>query len=66
MLEAKFDKEGNPILDENSNPMSEPVVDEKGNKKMVYDSYRMSDAQLRAIAENVAPLLRELVEAFEV
>lgn len=50
--------------DENGNLAFEPVVDEKGNEKTIYSSHQISEDQLRAIAENVAPLLRELVEAF--
>lgn len=61
---VKLDEDGNKALDENGTPVMEPLLDENGMQIVYYDYLQLHPEQVKAIAEIVAPLLRELVDAF--
>jgi len=64
-MEQEVDQEGNPITDKNGCLKEKPVLDEKGNQTWEYRSYCLGDGEVENFYKNVAPFLKELVDAFE-
>lgn len=62
---AKMDENGEPVRDEMGCTVEEPILNKDGKPEIGYTPMRIDELELRDIAEKVAPLLRELVEAFE-
>lgn len=65
VMEQEVDQEGNPITDKNGCLKEKPVLDEKGNQTWEYRSYCLGDGEVENFYKNVAPFLKELVDAFE-
>lgn len=65
VMEAEVDQEGNPILDEKGYAKEHPMLDEKGNQIWYYGSHRLDAIDVEDFYKNVAPFLKELVDAFE-
>lgn len=65
VMEPVVDQEGNPIMNENGFPKEKPVLDEKGNQVWNYGYHRLDDKEVESFHKNVAPFLKELVDAFE-
>lgn len=65
VMEPEVDQEGNPILDEKGYAKEHPVLDEKGNQVWYYGYHRIDATDVEDFYKNVAPFLRELVDAFE-
>ena len=60
--EYKVDEDGDPLHDENGKPIPN-IVD--GKQVVSYNCFQLDAADVRELAEVVAPFLTELVEAFE-
>ena len=65
VMEAEVDQEGNPIVDEKGYAKEHPVLDEKGNQVWYYGYHRLDAINVEDFYKNVAPFLKELVDAFE-
>ena len=65
VMEPEVDQEGNPIVDENGYVKEHPMLDEKGNQVWYYGNHRLDAIDVEDFYKNVAPFLKELVDAFE-
>lgn len=65
VMETETDQDGNPIVDERGYAKERPVLDEKGNQVWYYGNHRIDATDVEGFYKNVAPFLKELVEAFE-
>lgn len=65
MTEADVDDEGKQITDERGYIKEHPVLDEKGNQMWYYGTHRLDVADVEDFYKNVAPFLKELVDAFD-
>jgi len=65
VTEMDVDENGNTIKDENGCPKEHPVLDENGNQVWCYDSHLLDDNAVQEFYDDVAPFLKELVDAFE-
>jgi len=65
VMETEMDQDGNPIVDEKGCAKEHPVLDEKGNQVWYYGYHRLDDTNVEDFYKNVAPFLKELVDAFE-
>ena len=65
VMEDEVDQEGNPIVDEKGCVKEHPVLDEKGNQVWYYGMHRLDANGVEDFYKNVAPFLKELVDAFE-
>lgn len=65
VTEPDVDQDGNPIVDENGYAKEHPVLDEKGNQVWYYEYHRLDASDVENFYKNVAPFLKELVDAFE-
>lgn len=63
--ETEVDQDGNPIIDEKGFEKQHPILDEKGNQVWYYGSHRLDGADVEDFYKNVAPFLKELVDAFD-
>ena len=65
VMEDEVDQEGNRVVDENGRAKEHPVLDENGNQVWYYGYHRIDAIDVEDFYKNVAPFLRELVDAFE-
>lgn len=65
VTEMDVDEDGNTIADEKGCPKEHPVCDENGNQIWYYGSHRLDTNAVQDFYENVAPFLKELIDAFE-
>lgn len=65
VMEPDVDQEGNNITDENGCIKEHPALDEKGNQVWYYSMHRLDAVDVENFYKNVAPFLKELVDAFE-
>jgi len=65
VMETEVDQEGNPIVDERGYAKEHPMLDEKGNHVWYYGNHRLDATDVEDFYKNVAPFLKELVDAFE-
>lgn len=65
VTEPDVDQDKNPITDENGCIKEHPVLDEKGNQVWYYGMHRLDANEVEDFYKNVAPFLKELVDAFE-
>ena len=65
VMETEVDQENNPIVDENGCVKEHPMLDEKGNQVWYYGYHRIDNTSVEDFYKNVAPFLKELVDAFE-
>ena len=65
VMETEVDQEGNPIVDEKGYAKEHPVLDENGNQVWYYGNHRLDATNVEDFYKNVAPFLKELVDAFE-
>lgn len=65
VTEPDVDDEGNKITDERGFIKEHPVLDEKGNQVWYYGTHRLDAADVEDFYKNVAPFLKELVDAFD-
>lgn len=63
--ETEVDQNGNPIIDEKGYEKQRPVLDEKGNQVWYYGVHRLDSANVEDFYKNVAPFLKELIDAFD-
>lgn len=59
------DENGNPLTDDKGIIKTTPVLDENNKQIIDYSQVDISKEDLRALNEQVMPLLKELTEAFE-
>lgn len=64
-METEVDDENNPIIDENGRVKEHPMLDEKGNQVWYYGNHCIGADSVKDFYKNVAPFLKELVDAFE-
>lgn len=64
-METETDQDGNPIVDENGFEKRHPLLDEKGNQVWYYGTHRLDGVDVEDFYKNVAPFLKELVDAFD-
>ena len=65
VMETVIDENGEPKVDEKGCVIEKPVLDEKGNQVWKYQYHRLDDEEVENFYNNVAPFLKELVDAFE-
>ena len=65
LMETETDQDGKPIVDENGYEKQRPVLDEKGNQVWYYGTHRLDAVDVENFYKNVAPFLKELVDAFD-
>lgn len=65
VMEPDADQEGNAITDEKGCVKEHPVYDENGNPLWYYGNHRLDSEEVESFYNNVAPFLKELVDAFE-
>jgi len=65
VMEPELNENGEPKVDENGCMVEKPVLDEKGNQVWKYQYHRLDDEEVKNFYENVAPFLKELVDAFD-
>ena len=63
-METEVDDENNPIIDENGRVKEHPMLDEKGNQVWYYGNHYIGADSVKDFYKNVAPFLKELVDAF--
>lgn len=62
---TRLNENGEPVLDEKGFTIEDPELDEKGNQVWYYGSHRLDGCDVENFYKNVAPFLKELVDAFE-
>lgn len=65
VMGPELNENGEPKVDENGCMVEKPVLDEKGNQVWRYQCHRLDDEEVENFYKNVAPFLKELVDAFE-
>lgn len=66
LMTTKLNEDGSAVVDPDTGcEVMTPVLDKNGKPVVEYKELYLDSDQLRSIAENVAPFLRELVKAFE-
>lgn len=65
VMETQLNENGEPKVDENGCVVEKPVLDEKGNQVWRYQCHRLDNEEVENFYKNVAPFLKELVDAFE-
>lgn len=65
VMEPDVDQDKNPFTDENGCVKEHPVLDEKGNQVWYYGMHRLDANAVEDFYNNVAPFLKELVDAFD-
>lgn len=63
--EQVIDEVGNVVTDENGNPKTKPVLDKNGNQVYDYSYMRMDAKYAEMFHTQIAPFLKELVDAFD-
>lgn len=62
---TRLDENGEPVLNEKGFAIEDPELDEKGNQVWYYGSHRLDGVDVENFYKNVAPFLKELIDAFE-
>lgn len=63
--EQIVDEDGNIVADENGNPKTKPVLDKNGNQVYDYSYMRMDAKYAEMFHTQIAPFLKELMDAFD-
>ena len=61
----RLDENGEPVFNEKGFAIEDPELDEKGNQLWYYGTHRLDANDVENFYKNVAPFLKELVDAFE-
>lgn len=64
-IQQVVDEDGNVVTDENGSPKTKPVLDENGNQVYDYSYMRMDAKYAKMFHTQIAPFLKELVDAFD-
>lgn len=62
---TRVDETGEPVLNEKGFAIEDPELDENGNQVWYYGAHRLDATDVENFYKNVAPFLKELVDAFE-
>lgn len=62
---TRVDENGEAVLNEKGFAIEDPELDEKGNQVWYYGNHRLDASDVENFYKNVAPFLKELVDAFE-
>lgn len=65
IMEPELNEIGEPRVDEKGCTIEKPVLDEKGNQAWCYNMHRLDANDVEAFHKNVAPFLKELIDAFD-
>lgn len=61
----RLDENGEAVLNEKGFAIEDPELDENGNQVWYYGNHRLDNVDVENFYKNVAPFLKELVDAFE-
>lgn len=64
-MEIEENEIGEPKVDEKNCPIEKPLLDEKGNQVWHYSMHRLDAVDVEDFYKNVAPFLKELIDAFD-
>ena len=62
---TRVDENGETVLNEKGFAIEDPELDENGNQVWYYGTHRLDNNDVENFYKNVAPFLKELVDAFE-
>ena len=65
LTHTRVDENGEAVLNEQGFAIEDPELDEKGNQLWYYGTHRLDPSDVENFYKNVAPFLKELVDAFD-